>query len=343
MIISRIETEQYIYFNLHAEQIITSNYLVDDTTNIGIFEERLFLSTFERVVKSLSEISKSKAIVLDFKFITTCQPNFSDRIVDLRKNGYTIIFLNISQKLVNKESGIKAIQNSNNILTEGEENYSRYYFFEEKKDIQNVEIDTSTLFKDYFKEIIKKYITINHNRPHSSSFVYLNSYVDLKRFMSFEKELTLYSLYRLALKMKEEWKLTQNTKNKTLTCLSLNSSYIVSILSIFLKLDVLIFDKIGPINKLYSRPHKIIDVEKEYIVVSDMVCLGTEVKIVKNILNFFDANYLGHVALIKTETLGKGDIEKPDTTIAVFSINSENNKELGCGIYTDLQHINTDK
>lgn len=341
MIISKIETEQYIYINLHAEQVITSNYLVEEDTNIGIYEERLFLSTFERIVKSLSEKDKKKAIVLDFIYINGCQSNFSDRIVNLRKAGYTIIFLNISKKVVDKEAGIKAIQNSNNILSKNDESYLKYYFFEESKDIQNIEINALTLFKDKFKDVIKKYITHNYNKPHSSSFVYLNSYIDLKKFMLIEKEFAFFALYRLALKIKKEWNLTQKTENITLICLSFNSSYIVSILSTLLNLNILIFDKIGPVNKLYSRPHKIIDTEKEYIVVSDMVCLGTEVKIVKNILNFFDAKYLGHVALIKTETLGKKDIKRTDATIAVFSINSKNNKELGCGIYTDLQPINT--
>ena len=145
----------------------------------------------------------------------------------------------------------------------------------------------------------------------------------------------------LALQIRKTWG-NELINNPILVCLSMNSSYMVSILSSLLKLDVLIFDKIGPINKLYSKPNKIISNEKQYIIVSDLVCLGTEVKIVKNLIQFIGAKCLGNVSLIKIETLKSKDIEKENVTTAVFSINRKNNKELGYTIFTNLETIDNE-
>lgn len=49
--------------------------------------------------------------------------------------------------------------------------------------------------------------------------------------------------------------------------------------------------------------------------------------------------FLGNVSIIKTETLSKADIKRFDATIAVFSINKSNNKELGYNIKTDLEQF----
>ena len=119
----------------------------------------------------------------------------------------------------------------------------------------------------------------------------------------------------------------------------MNSAYIVSVLANLLKLDILILDKIGPINKIYNRLDKTISEDRKYIVVSDLVCLGTEVKIVKSLIQFMGGKFLGNVSIIKTETLSKADIKRFDATIAVFSINKSNNKEIGYNIKTDLEQF----
>src|SRR5690606_8207217 len=115
----------------------------------------------------------------------------------------------------------------------------------------------------------KHYIE-EHQKPHTSSFVYLTSYVDIKKFMSHEKQLLLFSIYKLAMKIKNEWNV-EIDNDPILVCQSMNSSYIVSVLSSMLNLDILILDKIGPVNKLYNRLDKTISASRKYIVVSDMV------------------------------------------------------------------------
>ncbi|QQL49901.1 hypothetical protein [Mucilaginibacter ginkgonis] len=318
---------------MHAEEVVTSNFIEDD--NIGIYGDRLQIVTLNRVVEFLKSDSQSKNIALDFKFLEACQPNLNKILIELKTAGYKIIFLNIKKSLCD-ELAITTIANSKNLL-EGD-TYSKYYFFEDANDpLTETEIAVHILFQETFKVKIKKFIE-PHQQPHTSSNVYLTSYVDVKKFLSYEKEFMLFSLYKLALKIKKEWHV-EIDKDPVLICQSMNSAYIVSVLSNLLKLDILILDKIGPINKLYNRLDKTIIANRKYIVVSDLVCLGTEVKIVKNIIQFIGGRFLGNVSIIKTETLSKADILRRDASIAVFSINKNNNKELGYSITTDLEQL----
>ncbi len=333
MIISKIKTKDFTYFNMHAEEVVTANYIED--LNTGVYTDRLQIVTIQRVLKCLQSESIIKNIVLDFKNINACQPNLNKQLFDLKKSGYKILFYNISQSLC-EELSLTSISNKKNILSD--KIYLKYYFFEDENDLfTSILIEPSKLFEKKFKEKIKLYIN-SLSAPHTSSFVYLTSYVDVKKFISMEREFMLFSLYKLALKVRKEWRV-EIDKKPILICQSMNSAYIVSVLSNLLKLDILILDKIGPVNKLYNRPERNISRDRKYIVVSDLVCLGTEVKIVKNIIQFIGGKYLGNVSLIKTETLSKSDIKRVDSTIAVFSINRSNNKELNYNITTDLEPL----
>lgn len=356
--VSIIHTDNYTYFNLHAEQVFTSNYLVH--TQSGIFVTRLESTIFDRIKQHILENKCIKVVVLDFEYLVSSLLNVCDKINELKQH-VTIILLNVSKKtFVDKLSNVNNSQNHQylRINDKNEEYYERYYYFQEDASgITSIEIDTKKILKNEFLKRLQerdinnkfKYVVshspFNKESVHPSSSIYLSSYVNLKAFMVSKenKSFIFYALYCLALKIDKEIR-NSGIKNKqvVLVCQSLNGSYITSILSTLLKLDVLVFDKIGHVNKLYARPHKIVNNEKAYIIVSDLVCLGTEVKITKSILEFFGAKYLGHVALIKTETLKSTDIERKDVTIAVFSINESNNEELGYEIYTNLKPLKKD-
>ena len=53
MIISHIETPLYNYFNFHAEEVISSNYLNDD--NQGIYISSLQFETVNRLFNYIKE------------------------------------------------------------------------------------------------------------------------------------------------------------------------------------------------------------------------------------------------------------------------------------------------
>lgn len=336
MIISFLESSAEYYVNLHAEEVITSNYLNDN--NEGIYVSSLQFETINRLYLFLSKKPRTTYLFLDFKNIFHLQPNSIDKIIEIRDLGFSLIFVNVSKEICNSLS-VNIISNSYNVknLKEG---FDRFYFFSDSDYESRLEsFDSLVLFENVFKEKISRYI-VSSNKPHSSSFVYLSSFVDIKRFISLEPNLTYFAIYKLSLKIKRNW--NEKLQDKPiLVGQSLSSTYVVSIISKLLKLDILIFDKIGPINKIYGKLEKHNFEKKQYIVVSDFVCLGTEVKITKNLIEFSGGKYLGNVSIVKVETLKREHLELKniDRTISIFSITNENNKELNYFIYTNLSQI----
>jgi hypothetical protein len=338
MIVSLIETPEYSYINLHAEEVISSNYLNDD--NQGIYISSLQFETVNRLFNFLKQSSaQSNNIVLDFKNILNVQSNIIDKIIEIRDLGNKLILTNISEKII-KPLSLKTIENPNNkVNVKGD--YDIFYFFsEQESDLYKIDIESGIIFYYEFKKRLIKYID-EYKKPHASSFVYLHSFIDLKKFISFETPFTYYALYRLAVKIRDKWE-TNLKDEPILVGQSLTSTFIVSVLSKLLKLDILVFDKIGPINKLYNKLEKHNYENKKYIVVSDLVCLGTEVKITKNLIEFSGGKYLGNVSLAKIETLTRDDLnlESIDRTISIFSITDKNNVELNYYIYTNLKKLN---
>ena len=340
MIISYIEKPLYIYFNLHAEEVISSNYLNDD--NQGIYIASLQFETINRIsnfIKDLNTITQ-KDIVLDFNNIEHIQANILTKIIEIREANFQLTFLNISEKIIDSLS-LRNIVNDKNIFIENK-GYDIFYFFSNAvSTLYECSIKSDKLFIEEFKNRLKKEYIVEYKKPHASSFVYLNSFVDLKKFISNERPFIYYALYRLAIKIKEKWQPELNN-NPILVGQSLTSTFIVSILSKLLKLDILVFDKIGPITKLYNKLEKHNFENRKYIVVSDLVCLGTEVKITKNLIEFSGGKYLGNVSLVKVETLTREDLnlDSIDRTISVFSITENNNQELKYSIYTNLKSLN---
>lgn len=335
MIISKLIAQDYIYINLHAEQVITANYL--ESSRDGISVRELNLTTVQNVMEDLQQNNHEdlpKVLVLDFKLLAFIQPNIKSNFIELKKN-YELIFVNIENKII-EDIGFDSLTNPNNLL-EGSI-YNRFFVFDENKaEVVSLKIEEERLFEETFKEILKKYKVQDNNERHTSSFVYISSYIDIKKIITCERNLILFAIYKLALKISSEYIQNNEGNSIKLVCQSLNGAFITSILSTYLNLDVVIFDKIGPINKLYSRLNKVIEDNAKYVVISDLVCLGTEVKIVKNLIQFLGGKYLGSISLIKVETLKT--IKKEDMTTAIFSINRKNNKELGYSIYTNLEDI----
>lgn len=339
MIISLIETRSYIYFNLHAEEVISSSYLNDD--NEGIYISSLHFETVNRIFVYVKEsvFRSEKNIVLDFAYLENLQSNILDKIIDIRELGYKLIFINISPNII-KFLSLTSIENSKNSFNK-ENGYDIFYFFSGRKSkLYTLDLKSDNIFLKHFKSRLTNYID-EYKKPHASSFIYLHSFIDLKKFISIENPFIYFALYRLAIKIKKKWQ-NQLEFKPILVGQSLTSTFIISILSKLLKLDILVFDKIGPITKLYNKLEKHNFEDRKYIVVSDLVCLGTEVKITKNLIEFSGGRYLGNVSLVKIETLTRDDLQLDniDRTISIFSVTDKNNVELNYFIYTNLKQLN---
>ena len=317
MIISKIKRKNRVYYNLHAEQCVTGIFI--GGVENGVFVETLTKKTIDRILEDF-DIQKKIDLILDFSNITIFPNNQKHFISTLKRNSKSLTLINITEEIVAK-TGVDVIKNSNN--TKSNKIFKSFFVFE----IGSIEFKENHFFEQTFTEYLEKHCKEPDSGSfyHTSSSVYLTKYIDVKSMISDKKGFFIFSIYKLALKIKKHW--LDNTKKDEkpiLICQNLNSAYITSILSSFLDLELLIFDKLGPIDKLYSTLDKKIVEDKSYIVVSDLVCLGTEIKISKNLITFLGGRYKGNVSIIRIRTLHSKTKSYEDTE-CVFELTKDNN------------------
>jgi hypothetical protein len=335
MLISLIIKENFIYVNLHAEQTISSSYF---GANIGIHISELFDSTLKRLSEGLDSIENSNNYILylDFEGIENAGKHLFDDFIEINKKVKNIAFINLKNSVL-KQLNLNDdyLNNPKNDINEIVDKFNMFYFGTSLNSIKS--INPEVVFEEELLEFIE-YFTNKLDKPHlhESSSVYLTTYIDIKKMISEGTSFFMYCLYKLALKIKANWDIVNSDKPR-LVCQNLNSSFISSILSNFLQLDIVILDHVGPINTLYSTLSNKIEDSRNYIIVSDMVCLGTEVKITKNLISFLGGKVIGNVSIVKLNTYYPEDLDSDKIkNISVFNINKENNTKINFKIKTAL-------
>lgn len=340
MIISKILLDNSLFYHLHAEQTITAAFT--DGRDLGILEKEVTKFTFEKIILDYNRIESNKPtnLILNFDGIEAIQNNLLPKISELRKLNPNLVLINIKSSVI-KELGLENLFNNKNNKIKGDGDFDVFYVSE----TLNIEfnISTSQIFQKRFLELlIEKYIdSVEIDKSfHSSSSIYLPKWINIKNFISNDKPLFIYAIYHLAIKTYTKWKYyfdIDESYKPILVCQNLNSSYISSILSNLLKTDILILDQIGPINKMYSTLDSKIENNRNYVVVSDLVCLGTEVKIAKSLIEFLGGNYLGNISIIRIQTIDPHHKDFNNTE-CVFTVDKTNNAEIGYKIITDLDN-----
>lgn len=337
MIISKISFDNCIYYHLHAEQTITAAFI--DGKNLGILEQSVTDKTFNNIIDDYKAEVVKETLVLNFEGIIDIQNNQLSKIVQLKRISKLLILINVKSEIIQELTLLDLFNNKNNEI-DSNGNFNVFYC----DHLLNVKINFSTrdIFYNHFNSLVtSKYcdILVDNDKYHSSSSVYLSKWINIKRFASTDKEFFIYSIYQLAIKTYDKWfsdkSKVEDSEKPVLVCQNLNSSYIASILSTLLGTDILILDQIGPINKMYSTLDSKIENGKRYIVVSDLVCLGTEIKIAKSLIEFLGGQYLGNISIVRIQTINPQH-RKFDDAECVFIVNKENNEEIGYLIKTDL-------
>src|SRR5690606_16523416 len=100
MIVSKFNTGNSIYYDLHSEEVITSNFIED--VNLGIYCDRLQSITMDRISKNILEkgLDDIKNIVFDFANIIAIQANINSYFNKLKTNGYNLVFTNITKDII---------------------------------------------------------------------------------------------------------------------------------------------------------------------------------------------------------------------------------------------------
>lgn len=343
MLISPIIKDTELYIHLHAEQSVTGTFYSDNDEpkeNIitGIYTKELSQTTLKAIIKYLEQYKdKAYNIVFDFSDLDDVNKNVTEEIVKIRKKANFLIFLNVSEYIIKKMTLTTFSDNEVNQSQLENNNYEIFYV----TDIACKVIPSSltTIFEKEFETNLEK-ITKERDieeQKHFSSSVYLPKFIDIKSLAVNSQQFFIYTIYRLAKKIERNTSLNLEigkSNDTILFCQNLNNSYISSVLSSFLLIDVIVMDRIGPINKVYHELGKKIKRNAKYIVVSDVVCMGTEVRIAKNIIEFLGGKYLGNVSIVRIATLKKED--KYLDTESIFELTKENNSKIGFEIKTAL-------
>jgi hypothetical protein len=335
MIISRFEIDDCTYFNFHAEQAYEGTFGSFFNYNIqkeGIFQSTLTKSTVDSIIKEINENEiKTTGVFFEFKGIESLQINQN---ISFKEN----IFDKLSCKAIQLSNVKRVIVESLDLLNYVDSSDNNYNDITINNEKNKVFTSSQQAFESYFHNILTSKYVVDKTKFHHSSSVYINKFIDIKRLITEDKNLILFTIYMLALNMitpneNRDWTITKDEKEIILFSQNMNCSFIASILSQLLLLDVTLIDHVGPINKIYSSFDNLINKNKKYLVVSDMVCLGSEVRIAKNLIEFSGGEYIGNVSIIRVNTMKKED--RYSNVETIYIIEKGNNK-IGYSIKTAL-------
>lgn len=353
MVISKLIDNNIAYYCLHAETAYSHSKDIEDTVynrskdvvHISIYTTSLTKTAIDLVCEDILNDTCCSIFVLDFDGIeSVVSSNPIDAVIPkisnlCNKDGKNIILANVKNSIVEQTMSLSLNVAKNSRYLNG--NYYTYFSLCDLdcNKLSNYENVFNATITDKLKKYIKK-----EDVENPSSSVKLSAYIDIKQLITLDKPFILCCIYRLAKKIwikwikesqknsKEESKDSFETKEKPiLICQSLNGSFIASVLSSLLDLDLFIIDSIGPINKLYRSLGATIKTGKKYIVVSDVVCLGTEVKITKNIIEYLGGIYYGNVSIVRIASF-----KTYDNVESVFCIDKKNKDVFGYNIFTAL-------
>lgn len=333
--ISVIANDNNYFINIHAEQVIGSLFIenfneVDNKLlleNRGIYQKTLTQTVAQNIAEYLL-ILKDSNVYLNFSNIgyvanNTYQILKSAIVNSLDKNVQYCIYnlhLDIFPTIVKIKDGI----NKYNVMEEYCNNNS-YLFIgcTDISDCKKLVSQEDCVFEKKLRESIYK-CKESHNGKSFSSRVNLSVYLNVKKMFD-DIGLFTYYVYKMGLRLIEHKILSNNyLKNRDVKLFAhtMNGATIASILSQMFQLDMVLMDHIGPTNQLEKGISVEMDKDIKYLVVTDVVCLGTELSNVESIMSYLKLSYIGCATLIKINTI-KSD--KSDKIYALTHIKGEDN------------------
>ena len=285
MIRAKIHNEDTVIFDLHAEQVFLNIGKVSRIKE-GIFIKHLSNKPLDALKEHINEVTQTN-IYLDFSNLKSVQNNLKNIFLSILKtilgNDKNFFIVNINET-IKKQLKLEEIFNELEIDYDKVNESDEILTLNKNEIIKNYEEFKKNLFESKLVELLIKN-TPNYNKIHSSSPIRLPKYINIKGLIH-EKSFFYYCLYILGLNISKSF-FQKNSKKVIFFCQTLNGAFIGSFLSELFNVDIIFLDHIGPINKLYGPSlSNRIEPGRKYVVISDVVCLGTELQIAKNIINY---------------------------------------------------------
>lgn len=353
MINSYIYKDECGYINMHSEQsykgyqnkeFLDENYLAN--ISYGIYSNELTESTvkeLEEFIITLKEKGNIKKLILDFQKLEKVQKNLEKQLNNCKDQiialGINLIVMNVSMEIArvfNDENGhFEYIEDKKFILA---------YSISELEEIKGELENDKTIIYSLVKEIenyglismIEK-CSVDGEFTLESSPVVTTKYINIKKCIETINYFPYY-IYKLALDMITKKLVSNNPKENRdirLLCHTLNGSYISGLLAKLLCIDLSFLDHLGPKNKIYNTfLENKFDKRKRYVIVTDVICLKSELRAVRALLDYERACYSGAVTIVYCNTVGNR--EDDYNILSLLEINKQNNNKFNYFIKTDL-------
>lgn len=298
-----------IYIPIHLNVIFNSKTLVFHQDDIS--------SDLAREIYEFLKEQKEKYIILDFNRIAMISSRSFEIYAHLIKSGYEILFINLFNacKSILQEDDIKEYieddkQSSNNFLYSKDFSKTRKEVYCKYECDNQINIATSKIIAEYLFN--NKY---DEYKKLESTNVYSNMYFNVKSIFYDTHILTL-TIYKLCQIIMSRFNLSNIDY---FISASHNGSVISSLVAHVLDKEYLYLINLGPQLNLHNKEIiNEIKKDKNYIFIYDFICLGTEIKIAKTIIELKEANLIG--------AIGISNYSKPELDIVIspiFYINDE--------------------
>jgi hypothetical protein len=325
---------EQVYFNIEnrdsVEQNIYNTISLTSPVLRSVYEDlkQQNIDTFDTIIIDLSSLQNAHN--LDFVFETFFNFFFDKNKDIFITNVSSTLYENLKLGKIESKIFRKEVVNKESIL---------HFSLNKNTSILLSEISSykSIIFQSLFEDKMNSessYYGDKEEKLSYSSDVYLDKYINVKAFIE-DKPFSHFGLFLLAQKVKELF--IKEEKNQYLFTMSINGSYIASILSKLLGVEVSYLDHLGPINKMYkTKLDNRILTGKHYFLVSDVICLGTETKKAESIIQYENAFVDGYITVVNIKTVTRPN-NKP--TNFLFEINKDNNYIFKYAIRTELDLI----
>lgn len=333
MLYAKLETSDTLYVFLHAEQVFHD--IKQGVNDSGYFNNELVESTISDIYKYINGNTTPNNIVFDFAKITdaTNIAEWIERIINYcGKHNKFFSFCRMSERLY-----VKTQQRLNEKLGEKDETSTAFFDACKKKTITDNEI--YEIYQGALAERIKSNYIIERKGEESyshSSNVQLPKYINIKAFIE-QKDILFLGLYLLC-KKADDNNLIGNSKQPLLFFSSMAGSYLASVFSKLACIDMVFLNHLGPKKKLYRELHKEqLLADREYLIISDVVCLGAEIERAKTLIEHAGGKLRGVLSVVFVEVVSKrpkteNEIEK----VALLTLTKKYNP-INYQIKTDFQ------
>ena len=352
MLYSKIIHEDTLYILLHVEQVYQNFKIFNN--KLGFFTSELTDDTIRIVFDEVKTIQNIKTIVMDFYLLEENRQSvtsLSNFVIYCIEKSINVSFVRMNESLYGSPENpdnkfiilkLKFEQLQETKIFIESRNYFNLSF---NFDLNNIYLDSfddhiSKLYSEtiLYNKISQSYKEQNKKKYSESSNVELPIYINLKKYIE-EKEISFLGLYLLCKKAINMGLVPKsNSEKKPIVFFqSIVGSYLASIFAKIACLDIAYLDHIGPRNKIYRTMRK--DTFKNsnyYLLMSDVICMGTEIQIAKSIIAHEGSKVKGILSIVDVKVINKPKNNKDSQICSLFTLTKENNNEISYKIKTSF-------